>query len=243
MPAEIPIPIPMPIPSNFLYVFAICKKGLGRVSASYFLLASINVIYNEGFAKFCSYFVKLLRKLPFIDSAIHRLLKSQVKGAVKDLAGVDIGSVSEDGAVPIPEIGLSSSEVLGMLNDSKSLTGDKAEQGKAFAYTYTTNSGMGGLSDVMSYAYGKFSQQSGSGHNDHDDLLYLSWKSQMHSNALNPMIYKNILKFENDVVSMVAWMLHGNGHVAGSMTSGVTESILMAVKTYRDRALSVFNIS
>jgi sphinganine-1-phosphate aldolase len=36
---------------------------------------------------------------------------------------------------------------------------------------------------------------------------------------------------------MSAWMLNGDKHVAGSLTSGGTESVLMAVKTYRDRAL------
>ena len=35
---------------------------------------------------------------------------------------------------------------------------------------------------------------------------------------------------------MTASMLHGNHHVVGSVTSGGTESILMAVKTYRDMA-------
>jgi len=43
-------------------------------------------------------------------------------------------------------------------------------------------------------------------------------------------------KFENEVVAMTASMLHGNDQVVGSVTSGGTESILMAMKTYRDMA-------
>ena len=43
-------------------------------------------------------------------------------------------------------------------------------------------------------------------------------------------------KFENEVVAMTANMLHGDGYVVGSVTSGGTESILMAMKTYRDMA-------
>ena len=39
---------------------------------------------------------------------------------------------------------------------------------------------------------------------------------------------------------MTANMLHGDGDVVGSLTSGGTESILTAVKTYRDRAASLF---
>jgi sphinganine-1-phosphate aldolase len=58
----------------------------------------------------------------------------------------------------------------------------------------------------------------------------------MHTNALNPMMYPSLRKFETEIVSMSAWMLHGDENTAGSLTSGGTESILMAVKTYRDRA-------
>ena len=47
-------------------------------------------------------------------------------------------------------------------------------------------------------------------------------------------------KFETEVVAMTANMLHGDDKVVGSLTSGGTESILMAVKTYRDRARALF---
>ena len=50
------------------------------------------------------------------------------------------------------------------------------------------------------------------------------------------VIFVNGRKFENEVVSMTAWMLHGDSKVVGSVTSGGTESCLMAVKTHRDRA-------
>eukprot|EP00604_Paraphysomonas_vestita_P000427 CAMPEP_0174825852 /NCGR_PEP_ID=MMETSP1107-20130205/43180_1 /TAXON_ID=36770 /ORGANISM="Paraphysomonas vestita, Strain GFlagA" /LENGTH=387 /DNA_ID=CAMNT_0016057889 /DNA_START=356 /DNA_END=1519 /DNA_ORIENTATION=+ len=49
-------------------------------------------------------------------------------------------------------------------------------------------------------------------------------------------MYPSLRRFETEVVSMTSWMLHGDGNVAGSLTSGGTESILLAVKTYRDRA-------
>ncbi len=35
---------------------------------------------------------------------------------------------------------------------------------------------------------------------------------------------------------MTAWMCHGDSNTVGSLTSGGTESILMAIKTYRDLA-------
>ena len=50
---------------------------------------------------------------------------------------------------------------------------------------------------------------------------------------INEVIFR---KFENEVVSMTASMLNGDSEVVGSVTSGGTESILMAMKTYRDMA-------
>lgn len=43
---------------------------------------------------------------------------------------------------------------------------------------------------------------------------------------------------ETEVVSMTAAMLNGNSEVVGFLTSGGTESNLMAVKTFRDMALA-----
>lgn len=45
---------------------------------------------------------------------------------------------------------------------------------------------------------------------------------------------------ETEIVSMTANMLYGDINTAGSLTSGGTESILMAVKTYRDRARKLY---
>ncbi len=47
-------------------------------------------------------------------------------------------------------------------------------------------------------------------------------------------------RFENETISMAAWMMNGDENVSGSLTSGGTESILMAMKTYRDRANKLF---
>ena len=55
-------------------------------------------------------------------------------------------------------------------------------------------------------------------------------------NALNPGAFPSLRKFESEVIAMTAGMLGGGPEVAGSMTSCGTESILMAVKTYRDMA-------
>ncbi len=55
-------------------------------------------------------------------------------------------------------------------------------------------------------------------------------------NALNPLAFKSLKRFETEVVRMTAHLLHGDAQVCGTMTSGGTETCLLAVKTYRDRA-------
>lgn len=62
-------------------------------------------------------------------------------------------------------------------------------------------------------------------------------------NALNPSAFPSLKKMESEVVEMVTDLLNGDEQVTGSMTSGGTESILMAVKTARDwaRKLGISN--
>jgi sphinganine-1-phosphate aldolase len=53
-------------------------------------------------------------------------------------------------------------------------------------------------------------------------------------NGLNPTAFPSLRRFEIEVVSMVAKLLGGDLKVVGNMTSGGTESILMAVKAARE---------
>lgn len=53
-------------------------------------------------------------------------------------------------------------------------------------------------------------------------------------NALNPSAFPSLRNMENEVVAMSANLFGGDEKVVGSMTTGGTESILMAVKTARE---------
>lgn len=55
-------------------------------------------------------------------------------------------------------------------------------------------------------------------------------------NGLNPMTFPSLRRFEQEVLAMAADLFHGDDATAGAMTSGGSESILMAVKTARDWA-------
>ncbi|OQY96641.1 MAG: aspartate aminotransferase family protein, partial [Chloroflexi bacterium UTCFX4] len=58
-------------------------------------------------------------------------------------------------------------------------------------------------------------------------------------NGLNPTAFPSLRKFETEVVAMVAALLGGDDAIVGNMTSGGTESILMAVKAARDYARKI----
>jgi len=67
-------------------------------------------------------------------------------------------------------------------------------------------------------------------------LIQEAYTMFMAENGLSPMAFPSLKKFETEVVAMTAGLLGGGGETVGSMTSGGTESILMAVKTARDMA-------
>ncbi len=75
----------------------------------------------------------------------------------------------------------------------------------------------------------------------HIDFLNQVYALQSQSNPLHSDLFPSATKYEAEIVSMVAHM-HGKGktatsqEVCGTVTSGGTESILCAIKSYRDRA-------
>jgi len=72
------------------------------------------------------------------------------------------------------------------------------------------------------------------------ELLKEAYGLFFSENGLNPTAFPSLRRFETEVVAMTASLLRGNvlgeRAVVGNMTSGGTESILMAVKTARDWA-------
>tara|TARA_B110000977_G_C11038635_1_gene478033 strand:- start:224 stop:1699 length:1476 start_codon:yes stop_codon:yes gene_type:complete len=71
---------------------------------------------------------------------------------------------------------------------------------------------------------------------EHYDTIKQAHNMYFSTNYLNPMAFKSLKRYETDVVRMTANMMRGDENVVGTMTSGGTESILMAIKSYRDRA-------
>ncbi len=77
----------------------------------------------------------------------------------------------------------------------------------------------------------------------HSAFLKESYHRFVCENGLNPGAFKSLKKFENEIISATADILNGTEEVCGVVTSGGTESCLMAVKTYRDMARDQRRIS
>ena len=75
------------------------------------------------------------------------------------------------------------------------------------------------------------------GEDDHIEFLNQVYAIQSQSNPLHSDLFPSAGKFESEIISMTANML-GAGEtkddICGAVTSGGTESILLAMKTYRD---------
>lgn len=73
---------------------------------------------------------------------------------------------------------------------------------------------------------------------DIDEVAREAYVRFFKTNPLYAKRYRSLVRFEREIVSMTAGLLHG-AHAVGSVTSGGTESNLLAVKSARDRARAV----
>jgi glutamate/tyrosine decarboxylase-like PLP-dependent enzyme len=111
---------------------------------------------------------------------------------------------------PFPKTGASKDEVLARMRALKQ--GDaKWRDGKTFSLVYFAGDEVSGL---LKEAYNDF----------------------MSENGLSPLAFPSLRQFEAEVLASCASLFHGDEEVCGTMTSGGTESVLMAVKTARDWA-------
>ncbi|HEX9260410.1 MAG TPA: aminotransferase class V-fold PLP-dependent enzyme [Acidimicrobiales bacterium] len=111
--------------------------------------------------------------------------------------------------MPLPTEGLAAADVLARLDALKERD-VRWKEGRAFTLAY--NAG--------------------------DEVLALqqdAYSAFITENALNTDAFPSLRKLQGEVVDIVAAWLHGGDTAAGFMTTGGTESILMAVKAARER--------
>lgn len=110
----------------------------------------------------------------------------------------------------IPRQGTSRENVLRAMNSYKSDDADVA-RARVFSLVYPTRP------DVLEVAKEAF-------------MAFFS------ENALNPMAFPSLRRMESEVIAMTLELMNAPGGAAGSMTSGGSESLLLALKTARDWA-------
>ena len=78
----------------------------------------------------------------------------------------------------------------------------------------------------------------------HIDFLNQVYAINSQSNPLHSDVWPSATKFEAEIVAMTANMLGGEGQdICGTLSSGGTESIMLAMKSYRDQARDLKGIS
>jgi len=71
---------------------------------------------------------------------------------------------------------------------------------------------------------------------DVDEIIREAYQLFAHGNGLDPRAFPSLKKFETEVVAKTNFLLNGGSDAVGTMTSGGSESLLMAVKSSRDQA-------
>ncbi|XP_076803824.1 uncharacterized protein LOC143447526 isoform X1 [Clavelina lepadiformis] len=195
----------------------------------------VDVFMRNGFSGVLKALAKFIICLPGVDRLVRAFTKREVDGFMSNTFEKNTQKAAD--VVTIPQKGIAIDELRQELVALKAGDGTQVEDGRLFAYVYTTE---GPRMELQKEAFSMFTNMTLSDANsEHAGIVNAYVEAFMHDNALNPMVFPSLRKFENEVVSMTANMLNGDSKVVGSITSGGTESILMAMKTHRDRARSL----
>jgi sphinganine-1-phosphate aldolase len=159
---------------------------------------------------------KRIKTVPAIRNRIEEKNRAALTDLEKELKPYREGFLS---FVDLPEKGVDREDILVEMERMKSFETNRWMEGYASGAVYH---GDKAHIDFLNQAYALYSQ----------------------SNPLHADLWPSITKFEAEIVLMVAGMLGGgsskgrgsNQEICGTVTSGGTESIMLAMKTYRDWA-------
>uniref|UniRef100_A0A8C2JR96 sphinganine-1-phosphate aldolase n=1 Tax=Cyprinus carpio TaxID=7962 RepID=A0A8C2JR96_CYPCA len=178
------------------------------------LLSTLGAVWLKGFlfqpesltSRVKKQFFKIIRKIPFIG------IQNQLNKALDDMS-VSLCTLKEGMSYTklLPVQGLTHKQLLDKIREYETLSEVDWAKGKVSGAVYW---GDEKLTDLLVKVYGEF-----------------AW-----SNPLHPDLFPGVRKMEAEVVRMACALFNGGPDSCGTVTSGGTESILMACKAYRDMA-------
>ncbi|KAH0623544.1 hypothetical protein JD844_006409 [Phrynosoma platyrhinos] len=194
-------------------------------------------------SRFKQWFFRFLRKLPIIGTEIRKHMNKTVDDMASSLSFLQ----DKKGYIKtLPAKGLSQPEVLKMMKEYNAMGDVRWKDGRVSGTVY---SGEEKLTDLLVKldSIDKIVQEQASINlalapliaevrEQMCDLAKLVYEEFAWSNPLHPDIFPGLRKMEAEVVRMACTLFHGGPNSCGTMTSGGTESILMACKAYRNMA-------
>jgi sphinganine-1-phosphate aldolase len=150
------------------------------------------------------------RRIPGGAAQIDAVLEGALQPMVDAIAPIDQTAIST-----LPEKGVPREALCALLADMAARDYAAAfSTGRSFGGIY--HAPTGALVEVQNAAFSAFNC----------------------TNALYPATFGSVRKMEAEVVAMVVSLLHPPPGACGLLTSGGTESILLAIKAYRDAAMA-----
>ncbi|XP_032087986.1 sphingosine-1-phosphate lyase 1 [Thamnophis elegans] len=159
-------------------------------------------------SRFKKWFFRFIRKLPIIGP----IIQQQIDKTLDEMsAKLPFLQDKKNYIRSLPAIGLSKPELLKKMKEYSTMGNVNWKDRKVSGTVY---SGEEKLVNLLVKVYEEF-----------------AW-----TNPLHPDVFPGVRKMEAEVVRMACTLFHGGPKSCGTMTSGGTESILMACKAYRDLA-------
>jgi len=153
----------------------------------------------------------IIKSIPGASSALSSKIDSETRAAVAEMFPQSMHTASE---ACIPAKGEDYAKLIARLSEWQKEFEPKHD--RVFGYMYDPANSK--YEEMISEVYTMF----------------------LHENGLNPGAFPVLRKLEVEVIQMTLNLFHAPKGAAGTMTSGGTESLLCAIKTYRDRARDLY---
>jgi sphinganine-1-phosphate aldolase len=155
-------------------------------------------------------FFDVVKRIPFLNAKIESELKKALKNFEDDITKANKGIPYQ---LSLPQFGLTRDEVISKVEEYIKMESVDWKGGVLSGCVYGGDSDLTELSTAINQKF--------------------VWSNPMHAD-----VFPDVRKMEAEVVRMVCTMFNGDEDSCGTMTTGGTESIMLACKAYRDFAYS-----